>query len=189
MKKHASSALLVLASLVIALGLALGLPGCDNNSEETLIRDGLTKRLEQFKDTILATWGNSPEGIAPEALNAWLDSYTFTIDEIVIDGNLATTRVRITSKQLYPVIQGTEARIAAGEVNMSQTDEYQARVTEIILDELRNASPVTTEILITCEKTGTTWIISDASDEECTDALLGPAPNSTGTTGGGQTTG
>jgi hypothetical protein len=168
MKRIAVFALTALASLIVVFALA----GCSN--DEQVIRDGLTEEFNQFKDLDSAAWRGTSDSLSREQLTALVDGYAFEIGTITVDGDSAVAELSLSCKQLYPTMKKVEDRLATEDTSSLAEAEYLDKVNEILLDEMKNASPVTTQISIACEKTGNTWTVSDTSVAEYTNALLGP---------------
>jgi hypothetical protein len=159
------------ASVLVSLVMIGALTGCANN--EQVIRDGLTEEFNQFKDASVVEQAGMSGGMPTEVLTAWLDGYTFEIGEITVDGNSATAALTITCKPLYTATANAEKRITNEPSTATTEAENTARINEILLEEMNKLSPVTTELLLTCEKIGNTWTVSDKSVNDYMTALLG----------------
>jgi hypothetical protein len=168
-------ATLVITALV-GFAMICALAGCSN--DETVIRNGLTEEFNQFKDAALVERSGMSGGMPTEVLSAWLDGYAFEIGEITIDGNSATAEISITCKQLYVATANTDDRIANEPSTATTQEEYTENINTILLNELGKLSPVTTKLVLTCEKTSNTWTVSDESVTAYMNALLGQQPAS-----------
>jgi hypothetical protein len=159
------------ATALVSLVMIGALAGCANN--EKVIRDGLTEEFNQFKDVAAVEKAGMSGGMPTEVLAAWLNGYAFEIGEITVDGNSATAELTITCKPLYTATANAESRITSEPSTATTEAENTARINEILLEELGKLSPVTTKLVLICERTGNTWTVSDKSVNEYMDALLG----------------
>jgi hypothetical protein len=169
-------ATLVITAL-IGFAVVCVLAGCSN--DETVIRNGLTEEFNQFKNA--GSTGQSGD-LSTASMTAWRDGYAFEVGEITVEGNSATAELTLTYKPLYVASEKTQDRMATETFTATGGDEYEQeymkRFDEILVDELNKLSPVTTRLSIACEKTGNTWVVSDASWTAYQNTLLGQQPAS-----------
>jgi hypothetical protein len=172
MKRITAFIAIALVSLVMVCALA----GCSNN--ETVIRNGLMEEFNQFKDAASVERAGMSGNLSTEALTAWLDGYAFEIGEITVDKNSATAELTITCKPLRTADANAEDRIASEPSTATTQEEDEKNRNNILVNELNKLSPVTTELVLTCEKANNIWTVSDESVAAYMNALLGQQPAS-----------
>jgi hypothetical protein len=172
---------IVLGALV-SCALAFALGGC--TSDEQAIRNGLTTELDQFKDPNSALWkeitSSSADDFADmglesqDLISAWTEGFSFEIGEITVTGNTAEAQISITSKQLVSATTNLTETLR-NDPSIQEMTEAEAikRTGEIILDALKQSTPVTTEITILCTKNGNEWSEDASATNEYAQALLG----------------
>lgn len=101
---------LLVAGLIAVLGM--GLVACSAQSPEEVIREGVTKELQQIKDLDQEaldeivkganTAGDLTEfGIETEEFcRAWLDGFDYTVDDVIVEDDEAVVQVTIKCKSL-----------------------------------------------------------------------------------------
>jgi hypothetical protein len=159
---------------LMGLALMFALTGCGANNEK-VIRDGLTDELNELKDPNSTTVTEAAQGLSTDVITAWLDGFDFEIGTIAIEGDTAEATVTITCKQIYPAVMAAQERILGGEEDLTglSSDEIESRMNELIVEELQSASPVSTELVIPCNKSDNTWSVDVTSTSELTNALAG----------------
>ena len=175
-------ALVVLAALM-SFSALFALTACLPNNEQ-IIRDALTKELDQFKDPNSEAWGLFSEGGATEfesmgidaqdLVNTWAEDFSYEIGAITVDGDKATVEVTINCKQFYTAAtNAVTALLADSSLAELTTDEINKKTGQTILDEFKKLSPKTTNIITSFTLVGNIWTEDNASASEYTKALYG----------------
>jgi hypothetical protein len=174
---------LLALTAVMGCVLAFALVGC--SSDEKIIRDGLTEQLNQFKDPDSELWQDvisssggdlSSMGLeAGDLISAWTEGFSFEVGEITVNGDTAEAKISITGKQLMPAVNsaGTKMTSDLERLQSMTSDEITLEMGRTILNELKASSPVTTEIMVPCSKSGNEWSETSSATNEYTRALLG----------------
>jgi hypothetical protein len=173
----------IILGALMACTLAFSLMGCAN--DEQVIRDGLTEDLNEFNDPNSLLWkelitssGSDLSDIglgSQDLISAWTEGFSFEVGEITVDGDKADVAITITCKQLGTAVTTATEKImseSASFENMTE-EEITKKMGETILDELKQSSPVTTDITIHCTKTGNEWNIDEDATSEYARALAG----------------
>lgn len=174
----------VLAAAVAAMMLTFGcmaLAGCSQPSAEDVIRDGLTKELDQVKNldgelmsevgamdaaSELETYGITAQSF----METYFDGFDYSIDEVTIDENdknKATAVVTLKVKSLtdvYTKITEASTEFASGaDVASMSEDELNQKVGEIVLQAITDVPATETEAVtlpLVCENNE--WQVTDA---------------------------
>jgi hypothetical protein len=175
---------IVLIALAALMSFALlsALTGC-GKSDEQAIREGLTQELEDLRnpDSDLrkeiineAAADLETVGIDPQKFfSALLDGFKFEIGTITVSGNKATAEITMTCRQAAAAMQAaTERGIAEVTADMTE-EQIQARIGEIILEELGKASLETTTVTIPCTKTDNVWSEDAGAEDIYMNTLFG----------------
>ena len=171
---------LVALSVVLAFSMVFALAGCVK-SDEQVIRDGLTDKLNQLKNPKSDFWQKEAKeklsdlAIDPQQLvTAWTEGFDYKIGAIRIDGNRATIEITITCKQINPAIEAAQLKFRNDPTADSLSEnERQKKYNELAVSELKAASLVTTTISVEYLKSGNTWSESYSSLNEYSRALVG----------------
>lgn len=180
-------ALFVLA--VCSFALAFTLVGCGGNDKEEITKLVKTE-LDTLKDptnsefvsTLSSTESQLAElGITQEdLLTSWLDGYAYEVGEVTVagDGKTATVKVNITCKKLYDVITAWQNTFYDRVMNegLTSTADIQAFAGKTIVEDLKAATPSTTEITLNVEKGSSGWQIPSSNtenDNAIASALIG----------------
>jgi len=177
---------LVVVSVLMVFALAFSLVGC-GNADERAIRNGLTDEFNKFKDPKSSLWQVEMKrelkefadyGInTDDLINAWVKDFSFKVGTIKINGNSATAEVSFTSRQFYPAFEAAMKRIEKEDpANFSSEAQFYKKFGEFLIEELNNQKPVTTNVVIPCTKSGTTWSEAAGAENEYARALFGPEP-------------
>lgn len=175
-------ALIVLAA-IMSCTMLFALAGC-GKSDEVIIKEGLTTELDAFKDPssdmwkdITASEGPSLEQVGLEmqaVIGAWTEGFSYEIGTITITGDSAVAEVRITCKQLMPVISATADALMSDEANVGLTEEeLYAKYADAIMNNLKAADPQTTTVTIPCTKSGNNWTEATGAETQYANALMG----------------
>jgi hypothetical protein len=175
-------ALVVLAALM-SCTMLFALVGC-GKSDEQVIKEGLSEELDGFKNPdsdmwseIIASDGASLESVGLDTkavIASWTQGFAYEITSVTVDGDTATAEINITCKQLYPVIETAQSKILADESNAQlSSDELTKKIAQIIMEELDNATPITTTVTVPCSKDGDTWAEGAGAEALYEGALMG----------------
>lgn len=180
-----------LIAVVFAAVLALGLfavVGCSSNNDEQVIRDGISKELDVFKNPTkesLAPYMDSIDANTQAQLDAYgvdiveflqhaLGKFDYEIGDIKVNGNTATAAIKVTNVDVSGIMNETIS-------NMQNDPELVAKVQDVVakggtqadamkvvfayLYDALDASNdlVTTDTEITLTKTGNTWNVDEDS--------------------------
>lgn len=165
---------MLIASAVV---LCLGLAGCGNSqSDETVIRDAVTKELEALKtldmETISSGLGNLAGSSQLEAMGintsdylaACFEGFDYSVNDVKVEGNEAKVKVSLTVKRFMDAMLMDQEQIiediVAGKLetgDLSSIDDIYATVGTYVMDSIKNAAPQTTDIELTYSKNGNVW--------------------------------
>ena len=124
-------------------------------SGEKSIRNDLTKSLDAIKKANPEALGQLSEqlalgeqfGIEPkEFAKVWFEGFSYSIESIVIDGQTATVKIAVTSRQLMSLLDEALSDIGAVMNDPALQDDIEAqykKAGQILLDKLR-AQPLKT---------------------------------------------
>jgi hypothetical protein len=175
-------ALVVLAALM-SFTMLFALVGC-GKSDEDVIKDGLAEELDNFKNIdsdmwkeIIASDGGSLESVGLDTkavITSWTQGFSYEITSVTVDGDTATAEINITCKQLYPVIEAAQSKLLADpDTATLSSDDITKKIAEIIMQELDNATPVSTTVSIPLTKSGDTWSEGANAETLYQNALMG----------------
>ena len=187
-----------LIAVVFAAVLALGLfavAGCSSNNDEQVIRDGLTKELDVFKNPTkesLAPYMDSLDSGTMAQLDAYgidiveflqhaLGKFDYEIGDIKVNGDKATAAIKVTNVDVSGVMNKamqdiqTDPAIAAQVQDIVANGGTQKDAMKVVFGYLYDAldaatETVTTDTEITLTKTGNTW---DVDQDSMSDMLTG----------------
>jgi len=181
----------IVLAVVLALTSALSLTffACGGNSDEQVIRDGITNELESIKqldddamDQILGSAASGADleqyGITDEEfIRAWLSGFDYSVDDVTVNGNNATVDVTITCKSMSGIMvtfQNGITDFASGDEAATMTqDELDTQTGTILLDSANDTATQTTSISLPYVKNGNTWEPGAAFNTELSKALVG----------------
>lgn len=181
--------LAVLAAALLALA-AFACTGCGPNDEEQ-VREVLDAQLsalsnpsdETIKDALGTDLAEDATfqklGIdSTELVTSWLNGYSYEIGDISVDGDNATAKATITSKQLYTIMTSWKTSFSEDVMNQGFTseDEVYAYAGQTFSDAVNNAEASTTEVTFALQKDNGEWKYSesDATNQQAlADALFG----------------
>ena len=156
----------------------------DKLEGEKKIRGYITEALSQFNDPQSYMWQTEMQatlyeleamGInAQELVSAWIEGFQFEVGAVTVTGNYGTAEVTITCKQFYPAIMNALDEIM-NDPNLGDLTEEEviARLSDLTIAQLRNATPVPTRVAIPYTKSGNDWVEDYGAEEEIARALLG----------------
>lgn len=178
-------------ALVAALAMSFTLVGCGGESDEELITKAIDEEMgiivEPDDETIqmLADEATSGAGStfetmgidSAELVKSWIDGFGYTIGEITVDGDKATAKMNITSKQLGPIMMDWQASFQEDAISQGFTsmDEIYAYAGQTIMEEINGASPIETAVTVELTKDGNNWVFdqSSANQTALMDAMIG----------------
>ena len=177
----------IAAAAMLALGAAFTLGGCAGTSDEDVIRDGVTKTLDAFKNPTkenLTPYIGELDTDQVKQLEAYgLDVYEFfghafknfdyQLGDIAVDGDKATAAVKIQNTDVSKVARGVIDKVQndesiAAEVQKIAEKGDQAEVMKfvfsLIYEELdATTETATTDVQLTLTKTNNEWRIDEDS--------------------------
>ena len=180
-----------LVALVFAAVLALGMfavAGCSSSNDEQVIRDGIAKELDIFKNP-------TKEALQPymdqmdssqmaqlealgidlvEFLQHALNKFDYEIGDITVNGDKATAALKVTNVDVSTITNDVMANIQSDPevakkvqevvANGGGQKEAMAVVFGYLYDALDNATEtITTDTEITLTKDGNTWNVDQDS--------------------------
>jgi len=181
----------IVMAVVLALTSALSLAffACSSNSDEQVIRDGITSELESIKqldddamDQILGSAASSADfaqfGITDEEfVRSWLTGFDYSVDDVTVNGNNATVDVTITCKPMSGIMvtfQNDITDFASSDEAATMTqDELNNQTGTILLDSVDDTSTATTSVSLPYVKNGNTWEPGSAFNTELSKVLIG----------------
>ena len=186
-----------LVALVFAAVLALGafaMAGCSSTNDEQVIRDGITKELDIFKNPTqeaLQPYIDQMDSSTMQQLEAYgidlveffqhaLSKFDYEIGDITIDGDKATAAITVTNIDVAAITNDTmtelqnDPEVAKTVQTIAQNGGTQKDamkyVFTILYDALDTATDtVTTDTEITLTKSDNTWEV----DQESMSGMLG----------------
>lgn len=172
---------MALAAGIAALVMALTLVGCGPSDEEAIKKavdsemgvvvnpdeetiNTLAEEASAGSDGALTTMGID----STELVKSWIDGFAYEVGEITVDGDTATAAVKVTCKQLGPVLTTWQANFETNAQSKGFTtmDEIYAYAGQTIMEELNGAQPTTTEVTLELEKDGSNWVVSQGTANE-----------------------
>jgi hypothetical protein len=188
-------------TVFLSLGITLSVSACSNT--EQVIRDGLEKELAAFKDptveslkkAIVDLGGDESDAESLESSFSQLDTYGLKADDLLhymfldydykvgdikVDGDKATAKVTLTSKDFASAAQELTEYFQSTEGVKEITDAYangdQKAMYKVIFDkffELIEAADTTTnDVTLNLTKDGDTWSVTDESNTDLVNALF-----------------
>jgi hypothetical protein len=184
MRRAFALTLAVLLAVLLACPAAL-LSGCDK-SDEQVIREGLGSELDMLKDPDSQAVRAIVDGLGTSGVDAaqftksWFEGYSYSIDKVEVAEGAAKVKLRVTVKQLGPVIDAAYAELqrltsesfASGGAEMSPEDAQQLFAEELNR-QIRAARPTTTSVEIAYQRTGSEWRCVSALTSAFGPALVG----------------
>ena len=181
---------LALVVLIASLAMGFTLVGCGGASDEELITQAIDNEMsiivEPDDETIqmladeAAGAGSAFDSMgidSTELVKSWIDGFGYTIGEITVDGDTATAKMTITSKQLGPIMMDWQASFQenATAQSFTSTDDIYAYAGETIMEAINSASPVETEVTVELTKDGNDWTFDQgaANQTALMDAMVG----------------
>ena len=180
-----------LVALVFAAVLALGMfavAGCSSSNDEQVIRDGIAKELDVFKNPTkeaLQPYMDQLDSGQMAQLEAYgidlveflqhaLNKFDYEIGDITVDGDKATAALKVTNVDVSAITNDVMANIQSDPdvtkkvqevvANGGGQKEAMAVVFGYLYDALDNATEtVTTDTEITLTKDGNTWNVDQDS--------------------------
>ena len=180
-----------LVALVFAAVLALGMfavAGCSSSNDEQVIRDGIAKELDVFKNPTkeaLQPYMDQLDSGQMAQLEAYgidlveflqhaLNKFDYEIGDITVDGDKATAALKVTNVDVSAITNDVMANIQSDPDVAKKVQEViaggggqkeaMAVVFGYLYDALDNATEtITTDTEITLTKDGNTWNVDQDS--------------------------
>ena len=180
-----------LVALVFAAVLALGMfavAGCSSNNDEQVIRDGIAKELDVFKNPTqeaLQPYMDQLDSTQMQQLEAYgidlveflqhaLGKFDYEIGDITVDGDKATAALTVTNIDVATITNDTMSKLQSDPeitkkvqdiiANGGNQKDAMAVVFGYLYDALDNATEtVTTDTEITLTKDGNVWNVDQDS--------------------------
>ncbi|MDO4400390.1 MAG: hypothetical protein Q4D27_05520 [Coriobacteriia bacterium] len=191
---------LVIAAL-LAMGAVFMMAGCSGTSDEQVIRDGITKELDAFKNPTkesLAPYIGEADEDQLAALEAYgVDIYEFIehafrgfdyeIGDITVDGDKATANVKVTNIDVANVTQDVMSKIStdkdiSAKVQKLSEGGDQEKIMKYVFSLVYEAmdattDTVTTDTTINLTKTDNQWNVDEESITEMIQGMYGGLAN------------
>jgi hypothetical protein len=186
-KKLVRTGFAALIAIVCALALTLGLTACGSaQSEEDAVKKAVASELDQFKNVSEEAYnafesagGEQIEAMGidgKEFIDAWLDGFDYTIGDVAVEGDTATVKVNLTSKNLVGALMNiqSEATTYFQENGVSSQDEAYKAIGQLMMDDITNATPESMDVELTLEKDSKgNWAITSDGMSALMNAIVG----------------
>lgn len=110
-------------------------------------------------------------------IESWLSGFSYTIDDVTVDGTTAKAKTTVTCKQLYAVATAWSNSLESDLMsqNFTSVSEAYTYAGKTLVDYIDSADTVTTQVTFTLEKDGGTWKYVDGTenDQALVDCLFG----------------
>ena len=171
----------LLSVFLLAISMVFSLTACSGN--KVAVRASVSADLDAIKYSDPFALGMFNEeleiaelyGIQPEELaSVWFDGFSYSIDEVKVDGNFAFVKVTVTSKRLDNALDKSNPALTEFMAGVSDSDEAYARLAQcgpIVLDNLQ-AEPLHTDSLtLDYRLENGLWVITETSRKSLALAL------------------
>jgi hypothetical protein len=111
-----------------------------------------------------------------EFIDAWLDGFDYTIGDVAVEGDTATVKVNLTSKNLVGALMNiqSEATTYFQENGVSSQDEAYKAIGQLMMDDITNATPESMDVELTLEKDSKgNWAITSDGMSALMNAIVG----------------
>ena len=192
MKRHTlrDLAVMVVAVLAVACGLALG--ACSSGpSAEEIIREDIVANLDDVKnvdDEMLdgltrqvGSIGLEDYGIGADTLvTSMLDGFDYSIGSIEVEDDTATASVTVTAKSMSELMNLDYSSmsddivdaVTSGEVDATDEEAVNAWVGEYIMGMVDALEPVEKDITLTYVNGDDGWELDESSSNEAAQIFL-----------------
>lgn len=176
----------LLAVALLAFG-GLALAGCGPSDEE-VVREGVTKELDSLKnldqglvDELAAAAGAdqlAEFGIdAKEFVSTYLGGFDYRIDDVTVDGDMATATVTLTCKSFSAYAESIESATAelAGDESLADLseEELDQKLGQTIMDAIAAVPAAeTAPVALTFELKDNTWTPTADAERALSEALF-----------------
>ena len=185
LKKRVS---LVLACVMVA-ALCVGMTGCSGESDEDVIREGVTAEFESIKNleqevlddlvtSVEASGDMSMLGVDNEEFcRGLLEGFDYSVDEVVVDGDTATVKATMTCKNVSAILTSWTEDVtvfAADPAVLEMTeDELYTEMGTMLMTTIGEAELISTQVELPYEKIDNTWQGTAEAETAITNAMLG----------------
>ena len=109
-------------------------------------------------------------------IESWLSGFSYTIDDVTVDGNTAKAKTTVSCKQLYAIATTWSNSFQSDAISKGFTsmDEVYAYAGETLMNAIDSGDPVATQVTFTLEKSNGNWEFPDNTDnnQALADCLL-----------------
>ncbi|MCL2826377.1 MAG: hypothetical protein FWD72_03120 [Eggerthellaceae bacterium] len=177
---------IAVCALVLAAVASLAMAAC-GQSDEQVIRDGVTKDLESVKQvdqSVLDDFTNSLTGTfdfttygitAEDFFKAWLSGFDYSVDTVTVNGSDATVSVTITCKSMTAIMSAWQTAVLdwanTNEAQSMTQDQINQKAGSMLMDAANSTSTQTTSINLPYTKNGNTWEPGSNFDNELGKAI------------------
>ena len=192
MKRHTlrSLAVMVVAVLAVACGLALG--ACSSGpSAEDIIREDIATNLDDVKNMDDATLDGLARQIGSVGLEEYgidtgtlitsmIDGFDYSIESVEVEDDTATASVTVTVKSMtefmnfdYDVMADDIVdAVTSGEIDTTDQDAFNAWVGEYIMGMIDDLEPVEKDITFTYVNGEDGWELDESSVNDAAQIFL-----------------
>lgn len=192
MKRHTlrSLAVMVVAVLAVACGLALG--ACSSGpSAEDIIREDIATNLDDIKNMDDATLDGLARQIGSVGLEEYgvdtgtlitsmIDGFDYSIESVEVEDDTATASVTVTAKSMtefmnfdYDVMADDIVdAVTSGEIDTTDQDAFNAWVGEYIMGMIDDLEPVEKDITFTYVNGEDGWELDESSVNDAAQIFL-----------------
>ena len=192
MKRHTlrSLAVMVVAVLAVACGLALG--ACSSGpSAEDIIREDIATNLDDVKNMDDATLDGLARQIGSVGLEEYgidtgtlitsmIDGFDYSIESVEVEDDTATASVTVTAKSMteftnfdYDIMADDIVdAVTSGEIDTTDQDAFNAWVGEYIMGMIDDLEPVEKDITFTYVNGEDGWELDESSVNDAAQIFL-----------------
>ncbi len=192
MKRHTlrSLAVMVVAVLAVACGLALG--ACSSGpSAEDIIREDIATNLDDVKNMDDATLDGLARQIGSVGLEEYgidtgtlitsmIDGFDYSIESVEVEDDTATASVTVTAKSMtefmnfdYDIMADDIVdAVTSGEIDATDEDAVNAWVGEYIMGMIDGLEPVEKDITFTYVNGEDGWELDESSVSDAAQIFL-----------------
>lgn len=175
----------VFAVTLTCAAMAVALVACgSDNSDEAVIREGLTEELDSIKnydteemEEVFSYLGLSLEdyGISvTEICDTWLNSFDYSIDDVTVDGEEATATVTISCIPLINAMYAWSDNILSdSSIYSMDEEELHAYFGSSLVETISSYEVVTSTVELPYVFIGDGWWADEGWDDAVYTALFG----------------
>ncbi|MCL1797505.1 MAG: hypothetical protein FWG24_04255 [Eggerthellaceae bacterium] len=187
-KVKAARRIALVGVLAIAMALSMALTSCSSLAEE-VIRQAITEEFDSIKnfegaavDDMVTEFSKGSDlalmGIDDrEFVQAWLAGFDYSIEDVTVEGDIATVKATLVRKSLNDANKAFQAdfvAVAEAEAAAGATqDELMLTAGEMLMKALNDTKPTSTSLDFQYVKKGNTWEPTNESTAALGAALAG----------------